>query len=125
MLPPRLDRCGGGGVDWDHVQRKGCIVDDDVIEKYKSRLEDKAKEIEISKAQVEIQKNALRNKEKDYEEEVVRQQKFQELLDERAKINENLSKHESGTADWYSHYNDLVSVEKKLNKAVRGWKNFW
>lgn len=100
-------------------------MDENVLQKYKSRLVEKKEALEAVQRQVEVLIKAQTKRQQDYDDELIRQQKFDELCEERKAVALRLQDHEHGTADWYSVYTELEKIDKNINKALRGWKVFW
>lgn len=100
-------------------------MDDNILEKYESRLIEKKESLDSVNRQLEVLVKAKEKREQDYNDEIIRQEKFKELYNERKSVASKLENYQHGTADWYSVYADLEKIDKNINKALRGWKVFW
>lgn len=100
-------------------------MDEDNLSKYKSRLTDKKDALEAIDRQIEVLTKAREKRQQDYDDEVIRQEMFDNLWEQRQIHQGNLDSLEQGTAEWYSEFSEIEKIDKNIRKALRGWKIFW
>lgn len=100
-------------------------MDEDSLTQYQSRLDDKKDALEAIDRQIEVLTKAREKRQQDYDDEVVRQEMFANLWEQRQDHQKKLEGLEQGTTEWYSEFSEIEKIDKNIRKALRGWKKFW
>ena len=107
------------------VQKGVPTMDEDSLTQYQSRLDDKKDALDAIDRQIEVLNKAREKRQQDYDDELIRQEMFANLWDERQKHQAKLEKLNQGTTEWYSVFSEIEKIDKNIRKALRGWKKFW